>query len=302
MSDRYERSTAATSITPSIYSSSIYNIDNAIPGIVIFSIWTLYIISILLWKLFTYWCKSRRQKEKQRNRCCSCFILGGTLLPEDFQIRSDDDSSGNVSKFFDYEENDLITIVEDEDIVLRGGSYDKKRYDILTKQMKVIRRLFYSLGCIFTTLSVPFTICMLYVSFIFSIMLTRVYKMTFRIKHLGSTIEGLEDKRVNLMNSVQGMVNSLSSSDAESCFQTNGLVEMSRNTIASMEGIELYEDDVSDIKESVTYASGERNYLFCLYTFSIGFLFVFHLTFINHRILIISISIYTTYIFIHLLV
>jgi uncharacterized membrane protein YbaN (DUF454 family) len=211
---------------------AVYTNNSMRPGVIIGTVWFLYMISLSIWKLCRFGCP--------KDKCC---VLGGTFRPEDFKIEGIED--------------DVITIIEEENVVLRGESYDKNRYDTLSSQMRLIRRVFFILGTIFVILSVPTTMYIIYYSFIFSTISSRVDTMKYRLDTLQNTMNLLEQNRADLITMSQDLITSLSSTSAESCFQTNILYQTLTNTLASMGSIELSEVDVFEIEESVGNASGE---------------------------------------------
>ena len=182
--------------------------------------------------------------------CCTKFKLGGNLSPDHFKINQNNNNC-NI-------EEDAITIIEDDTICIKGLSYDKNRFMTLCQQMKTRRRVFFSLGLSFMVLSIPTSICIMYLSQVITSISPRVEGIEVRMDYVRQTMELLESKRNDLLSMSQDLVSTLSSVTYEPCWQSSDeLFDMSTDVIESMRRIDLTQDDISQVKDSVINASGK---------------------------------------------
>ncbi len=226
--------------------SNYVNSGSVVPGVTIVTAWTIYMISIALWNL--------RRGLHQQIFFGACLKLGGSLQPDNFKLSKNDDKATGEA-----EEVDLITIIEEDYITVRGASYDKNRYQTLVLQMRAIRRVFLLLGALFLFLSVPTSLVMMYFTSVLSVISSRVSRMGSRTDAVYNTMELLDQERDNLTTLAQDITATLSSASVQGCFQNDpSLLEISNSILSSMTGLELDQRDIYEVIESATDASGKE--------------------------------------------
>ena len=216
---------------------------SSIPGIVFITLWSFYLLILTIFKFTPI--------PKFKHTFCFFITLGGNLSPQAFQLNN------NV-------EQELTTIVESDDVCMQGLSYEKYRYTTLASQMRKIRKIFMSLGLAFGLISIPTTMCILYYTFIFSTIYDRVNVMRSRMDFVNNTMNVLMDHKYELFHMSEDIVESISSTDVQSCFQGSGndeLVQTSEQMDQAMSSLVLNDDDVNEMIESVSGASGELSFV-----------------------------------------
>ena len=209
---------------------------NAItPYIILVVGWAIYMFSTIIWK---------------KGQCSKRFNcknkLGGAVYPDQFNSSIDDD---------------LKTIAEDDNICIRGLSYDKYRYDTLKRQMRGVRNRFFSLGMFFLVLSLPTIMFIMYYSNIFDIIYTRVDRMEYRMDAVRIAMDLLDMKRSAVTNMAGELVTLLSDNVVtQTCFESsNQLLDTSSDVISAMSSIRIPKSDIGDVKNVVMDAAGEKN-------------------------------------------
>ncbi len=247
-----DRILSSSSSTSSQSLQSTISTKTYIPGIIIITLWCIYILILTILKLHPI----RRFKHRFFH-----IQLGGSISPQAFQLNE------NI-------EQDAITITEDEDVYIKGSSYEKYKFTTLTLQMKTIRKIFLCLGLGFGIVSIPSSVCIVQYTFLFKgVIMNRAQSMEYRMDFVKETMEFLTDKKDELMNMSQDVVNSLASNNVQTCFQSSSsstsddgssLVDISNDTSDAMSKLDLNDQDINEIIESVTRASGERkSFTFC---------------------------------------
>ena len=169
-----------------------------------------------------------------------CFRLGGNPPTYDAYDAYSYDNDNNE----DDEEGagtgtgiplDLVTIISDHEILVRGAIDDRVRYEILCEQMRRIRNTFSFVAIFVVVLSIPAMLISLYLKDSYNNVMHETNSMARRLGTAGESMDIILGERNDLLQLNSAIRTLLESSSVQDCFDTNALIDAASDLSFSLE-------------------------------------------------------------------
>ena len=230
-----------------------YALNNALLPAMIIGLWTISIITIVIIKGL-----------KCFHRCW--WRLGGA--PPTYR-----DYSGDA---------DLVTIISNKDVWVRGEIEDKIRYENLCVQMRRIRSTFCLLVVITVVLSIPAMLTSLYLKDTHDTIIREVDSMGYRLGIAKDSMEFMIERRSNLLEINDKISAQLTSSEFQACLTDDYMLQASIDLADSMEEMVDRMDEVEMQQQHQIFSDGqafskdvERNLRSFSYTMWVSIISIF---------------------------
>ena len=205
-----------------------YALNNALLPSIIIALWILSISIIVIMKR------------------CKCFRRCQWGL------------GGRPPAYRDYSEDaDLVTIISNEDVWVRGEIEDKVRYEYLCKQMRKTRRSFCVLVVITVILSIPAMLTSLYLKDTHDVIIRDADHMGYRLKAAGDSMGFMLSQRSNLLEINAETSAQLGSSEFQACLTEDFISQASIDLADSMEKMADRMDEVEMQQQQQIFDDGK---------------------------------------------
>ena len=134
----------------------------------------------------------------------------------------------------DFQDPDLITIISNENVWVRGAAGDKIRYEILCSQMGRRRNAFSLLVVVTVVISIPAMLASLYLKDTHQAIVREANHMAYRLGAANASIAFITEKRKNLLGINDEITAQLQTSEFQACLAEHYISQASLDLAQSI--------------------------------------------------------------------